>query len=49
MNTTLLLASSTFSSVSDAVRRFWSDEEGATLVEYVLLVALIGAVCIAPL
>lgn len=28
------------------VRRFWSDEEGATLVEYVLLVALIGAVCV---
>ena len=27
-------------------RRFWSDDEGATLVEYVLLVALIGAVCI---
>ncbi|MGI4788005.1 MAG: Flp family type IVb pilin [Janthinobacterium lividum] len=29
-----------------SVRRFWSDEEGATLVEYVLLVALIGAVCV---
>ena len=28
------------------VRRFWADEEGATLVEYVLLVALIGAVCV---
>lgn len=29
-----------------AVRRFWNDEEGATLVEYVLLVALIAAVCV---
>ena len=29
-----------------AARRFWADEEGATLVEYVLLVALIAAVCI---
>ena len=28
------------------IGRFWSDEEGATLVEYVLLVALIGAVCV---
>ena len=33
-------------SVRSFVRRFWSDEEGATLVEYVLLVALIGAVCV---
>lgn len=32
--------------VSSFARRFWSDEEGATLVEYVLLVALIGAVCV---
>ncbi len=46
MNTTLQLTSSAFSSVFAAVRRFWSDEEGATLVEYVLLVALIGAVCV---
>ena len=28
------------------LRRFWRDEEGATLVEYVLLVALIAAVCV---
>ena len=34
------------SSVFAFTRRFWSDEEGATLVEYVLLVALIGAVCV---
>ena len=38
--------SSTFSSTASAVRRFWTDDEGATLVEYVLLVALIGAVCV---
>ena len=38
--------SSSISSVSSFARRFWSDEEGATLVEYVLLVALIGAVCV---
>jgi pilus assembly protein Flp/PilA len=43
MNT---LLHSAFSHASSAVRRFWSDEEGATLVEYVLLVALIGAVCV---
>ena len=29
------------------LRRFWREEEGATLVEYVLLVALIAAVCVA--
>ncbi len=34
------------SPLRSAVRRFWNDEEGATLVEYVLLVALIAAVCI---
>jgi pilus assembly protein Flp/PilA len=28
------------------VRRFCAEEEGATLVEYVLLVALIAAVCV---
>ncbi len=28
------------------LRRFWRDEEGASLVEYVLLVALIAAVCV---
>ena len=39
MNTTLRSAAS-------FARRFWFEEEGATLVEYVLLVALIGAVCV---
>ena len=34
------------STLSAAARRFWNDEEGATLVEYVLLVALIAAVCV---
>ena len=34
------------SAARSAVRRFWNDEEGATLVEYVLLVALIAAVCV---
>ena len=43
MTTTL---TSAFSSTFSAVRRFWADDEGATLVEYVLLVALIGAVCV---
>ncbi len=38
--------SSVLSSTFSAVRRFWADDEGATLVEYVLLVALIGAVCV---
>ncbi len=42
---TTALASASFS-VCSSVRRFWADEEGATLVEYVLLVALIGAVCV---
>ena len=28
------------SPLRSAVRRFWNDEEGATMVEYVLLVAL---------
>ena len=36
----------TFAALRAAARRFWNDEEGATLVEYVLLVALIGAVCV---
>ena len=44
MNTTL--HSLTLHSAASFVRRFWSDEDGATLVEYVLLVALIGAVCV---
>lgn len=34
------------STVGSSVRRFWNDDEGATLVEYVLLVALIAAVCV---
>ena len=34
------------STLSTALRRFWSDEEGATLVEYVLLVALIAVVAV---
>ncbi len=46
MPTALHFASSVSSSVSSFARRFWSNEEGATLVEYVLLVALIGAVCV---
>lgn len=33
-------------SARSLIGRFWFDEEGATLVEYVLLVALIGAVCV---
>ena len=36
----------TLHSALSSARRFWSDEEGATLVEYVLLVALIAAVCV---
>ena len=27
-------------------RKFWTEEDGASLVEYVLLVALIAAVCV---
>ena len=29
-----------------ALARFWREEDGATLVEYVLLVALIAAICV---
>lgn len=29
-----------------ALRRFWNEDDGATLVEYVLLVALIAVVCV---
>jgi pilus assembly protein Flp/PilA len=32
-----------------ALRRFWQDEEGASLVEYILLVALIAVVCTAAI
>jgi pilus assembly protein Flp/PilA len=42
MNTTHL----TWNSALVFARRFWADDEGATLVEYVLLVALIAAVCV---
>ncbi len=35
------------SSLTLAAARFWRDDDGATLVEYVLLVALIAAVCVA--
>lgn len=31
---------------SRACQKFWRDEAGASLVEYVLLVALIAAVCV---
>jgi pilus assembly protein Flp/PilA len=31
------------------LRRFWQDEEGASLVEYILLVALIAVVCTAAI
>jgi pilus assembly protein Flp/PilA len=34
-------------SVKNAVRRFVSDESGATMVEYAIMVALIAAICIA--
>ncbi len=43
---TTAFTSSAFTSAFSAVRRFWADDDGATLVEYVLLVALIGAVCV---
>ena len=43
MNTAI---TSVFTSTFSAFRRFLRDDEGATLVEYVLLVALIGAVCV---
>ena len=36
-------------SLSQSVRRFVKGEEGATLVEYALLVALIAVVCIAAI
>lgn len=40
------MTTATFSPCTAMLRRFWNDEEGATLVEYVLLVALIAAVCV---
>ena len=39
-----MLSSAHFSPLS-ALARFLRDDDGATLVEYVLLVALIAAVC----
>ena len=42
----ITLHSITLHSLVSFGRRFWADDEGATLVEYVLLVALIGAVCV---
>jgi len=30
----------------DAIKSLWRDEEGATLVEYGLMIALIAVVCI---
>ena len=35
------------SSVKNAVRKFVTDESGATMVEYAVMVALIAAICIA--
>ena len=37
---------SAYLTLHSAFARFLRDEEGATLVEYVLLVALIAAVCV---
>ncbi|MGI4788004.1 MAG: Flp family type IVb pilin [Janthinobacterium lividum] len=41
------MPSSFRSSLTHAAACFLRDEDGATLVEYVLLVALIAAVCVA--
>ena len=35
------------SRLKSAVRRFVSDESGATMVEYAIMIALIAAICIA--
>lgn len=32
--------------ISSLARRFWSDESGATMVEYGLMVGLIAVVCL---
>ncbi len=37
---------SAFRSFFQTLRRFWNDEDGASLVEYVLLIALIAVVCV---
>lgn len=34
------------SKFAQVARRFWNDEDGATMVEYGLMVALIAVVCI---
>ncbi|MGA2027693.1 MAG: Flp family type IVb pilin, partial [Syntrophobacteraceae bacterium] len=39
--------SKSFSGIMKRIKRFFSDEEGAALVEYGLLVGLIAAVCVA--
>ena len=41
-----LISASPLLTLRSTVTRFWADEDGATLVEYVLLVALIAAVCV---
>ncbi len=38
--------SSLHSALARLCRAFWREEDGATLVEYVLLIALIAAVCV---
>ncbi len=40
------MLSSAHPSLCSALARFWRDDDGATLVEYVLLVALIAAFCV---
>ena len=40
------MLSSVYPSLSSALARFLRDDDGATLVEYVLLVALVAAVCV---
>ena len=35
-----------FDALKLQARRLWADEEGATMVEYALLLALVGAVAI---
>lgn len=35
--------------IADSVRRFWKGEEGATLVEYGLLVGLLSIVAVASI
>ena len=40
------LSAPRFLAAARACRRFWRDEAGASLVEYVLLIALIAVVCV---